>query len=64
MPRPHTAGRPAVGIRCRFGRGASGAGFGTDADADADGRIEIIAGISAGPLNGRYQLVPSGNWSP
>lgn len=43
-----------------FGLGASGAGFGTN----ADGRIEIIAGISAGPLNGRYQLVPSGNWSP
>ncbi|MFI9237032.1 hypothetical protein [Streptomyces sp. NPDC053079] len=43
-----------------FGPGASGAGFGTN----ADGRIEIIAGTSAGPLNGRYQLAPSGNWSP
>ncbi|MFI0909380.1 hypothetical protein [Streptomyces abikoensis] len=43
-----------------FGPGTSGSGFGTN----ANGRIEIIAGTSAGPLNGRYQLVPSGGWSP
>ncbi|MBF6048468.1 hypothetical protein GO001_25210 [Streptomyces sp. NRRL B-1677] len=51
---------PSCHAREVLGLGASGAGFG----ANADGRIEIIARISAGPLNGRYQLVPSGNWSP
>ncbi|WP_372411025.1 glycosyl hydrolase family 32 [Streptomyces luteireticuli] len=43
-----------------FGPGASATAFGTN----ADGRIEVVAGTSTGPLNGRYQLVPSGDWSP
>ncbi|AYG78898.1 hypothetical protein DWB77_01007 [Streptomyces hundungensis] len=43
-----------------FGPGASGIGFGTN----ADGRTEIVAGTPYGPLSGRYQLAPSGNWSP
>ncbi|MFE9401734.1 glycosyl hydrolase family 32 [Streptomyces sp. NPDC006530] len=42
-----------------FGPGASGIGFGTN----ADGRTEIVAGTPYGPLSGRYQLAPSGNWS-
>ncbi|MEU5187619.1 hypothetical protein AB0G83_10830 [Streptomyces klenkii] len=51
---------PSCHAREALGLGASGAGFGTDTNE----RIEIIARISAGPLNGRCQLVPSGNWSP
>lgn len=43
-----------------FGPGASAIGFGTN----ADGRTEIVAGTPYGPLSGRYQLAPSGNWSP
>ncbi|MFG3281321.1 glycosyl hydrolase family 32 [Streptomyces sp. NPDC048111] len=42
-----------------FGPGASGSAFGTN----ADGRTEVVAGAPAGPLSGRYQVVPSGSWS-
>ncbi|WP_199846496.1 glycosyl hydrolase family 32 [Streptomyces sp. CB01201] len=43
-----------------FGPGTTGTGYGTN----ADGRTEIVAGTPNGPLSGRYQLAPSGNWSP